>query len=215
MMRERLIPLALATTSLLLVASCTTDGSTTSDSTSPSAPPTTGAASTTTPAEGTVPSTAPSGPQGFASANLQFFGDCDALLSYMKTEASKRVTAWGLGGGVYYGDGRLMEGDMATTDDAGAAEGAPSPGLVEGQDYSGTNTQEVGVDEGDIVETDGVHVYVASTDGLRIVSVADADVVAEPELPQGAHQLLLDGGRLVVVTSSWVAHPTRSCRCST
>jgi hypothetical protein len=207
MMRERLIPLALATTSLLLVASCTTDGSTTSDSTSPSAPPTTGAASTTTPAEGTVPSTAPSGPQGFASANLQFFGDCDALLSYMKTEANKRVTAWGLGGGVYYGDGRLMEGDMATTDDAGAAEGAPSPGLVEGQDYSGTNTQEAGVDEGDIVETDGVYVYVASTDGLRIVSVADADVVAEPELPQGAHQLLLDGGRLVVVTSSWGGAP--------
>jgi hypothetical protein len=209
MMRERLIPLALATTALLLVASCTTDGSTTSDSTSPSAPPTTGAASTTTPAEGTVPSTAPSGPQGFASANLQFFGDCDALLGYMKTEASKRVTAWGLGGGVYYGDGRVMEGDMATTDDAGAGtpEGAPSPGLVEGQDYSGTNTQEVGVDEGDIVETDGVHVYVASTDGLRIVSVADADVVAEPELPQGAHQLLLDGGRLVVVTSSWGGAP--------
>jgi hypothetical protein len=205
MMRERLIPLALATTSLLLVASCTTDGPTTSDSTGPSAPPTTGAPST--PADDTVPSTAPPGPQGFASANLQFFGDCDALLSYMKTEASKRVTAWGLGGGVYYGDGRVMEGDMATTDDAGAAEGAPSPGLVEGQDYSGTNTQEVGVDEGDIVETDGVHVYVASTDGLRIVSVAGADVVAEPELPQGAHQLLLDGGRLVVVTSSWGGAP--------
>ncbi len=45
--------------------------------------------------------------------------------------------------------------------------------------------------------------YVANTDGLRIVSVADADVVAEPELPSGSHQLLLDGDRLVVVTSSW------------
>ena len=63
--------------------------------------------------------------------------------------------------------------------------------------------QEVGVDEGDIVETDGEFVYVANSDGLRIVSVANAEVVAEPELPQGGHQLLLDGDRLVVVTSSW------------
>ena len=46
-----------------------------------------------------------------------------------------------------------------------------------------------------------------NTDGLRIVSVADAEVVAEPELPQGSHQLLLDGTRLVVVTSSWSGSP--------
>src|SRR5690606_12854217 len=50
-------------------------------------------------------------------------------------------------------------------------------------------------------------VYVANSDGLRIVSVADASVVAEPELPQGVHQLLLDGDRLLVVTSSWSGAP--------
>ena len=41
-------------------------------------------------------------------------------------------------------------------------------------DYSGTNTQEVGVDEGDIVETNGTHVFVAVADGVRIVEVDDA-----------------------------------------
>jgi hypothetical protein len=46
-------------------------------------------------------------------------------------------------------------------------------------------------------------VYVANSDGLRIVSVDDADVVDEPELPDGSHQLLLSGDRLLVVTSSW------------
>ena len=208
MMRERLVPLALVTTSLLVAASCSTDGSSTSDSTS--APTTSSDVSSTVPGDTTVPSSDAPLPQGFASANLEFFGDCDALLSYMQTEAGERVTAWGLGGGgFYYGDGRVMEGDMAATDDTGAAvpESAPAPGAVEGQDYSGTNTQEVGVDEGDIVETDGDHVYVANSDGLRVVSVADAEVVAEPELPQGAHQLLLDGDRLVVVTSSWGGAP--------
>ena len=99
---------------------------------------------------------------------------------------------------------------MAATDDAAGEvpESAPAPqGGVEGQDYSGTNVQEVGVDEGDIVETDGEHVYVASSDGVRIVAVADADVVAELELPQGTHQMLLDVDRLVVVTSSWGGAP--------
>ena len=75
----------------------------------------------------------------------------------------------------------------------GRSDVAAPRAAAAGQDFSGTNTQEVGVDEGDIVETDGDYVYVANTDGLRIVSVDDAEVVAEPELPQGSHQLLLDG----------------------
>ena len=209
MMRERLIPLALATAALLVTASCTNDESAQPSTSADSTVTTTPGDVTTTDPPGTTPDStvAGPGPQGFASANLEFFGDCAALLSYMQTEASERVTAWGLGGGgFYYGDGRVVaEGDMATTDDA--AEAAPdiggAPGAVEGQDYSGTNTQEVGVDEGDIVETDGDYVYVANTDGLRVVAVADAEVVAEPELPQGSHQLLLDDARLVVVSSSW------------
>ena len=32
---------------------------------------------------------------------------------------------------------------------------------------------------------------------------ADAEVVGQPELPNGSHQLLLDGDRLLVVTTSW------------
>ncbi len=214
MMRTRLVPVALATATLLVAASCASDDS--ADPTPPggsdaTSPTTTAEVSSTDPAGTVAPSPTSPRPQGFASANLEFFGDCGALLEYMQTEASQRVTAWGLGGGgIYYGDGRVMEGDMAATDDAAGEvpEGAPAPqGGTEGQDYSGTNVQEVGVDEGDIVETDGEHVYVASSDGVRIVAVGDAEVVAEPELPQGTHQMLLDGDRLVVVTSSWGGAP--------
>ncbi len=201
MKRERLIPLVFAA-GLLAVSACSSDGSTTepADTTrSTTATPTTspGASTSTVPTSGR--------PQGFA-ARLEFFGDCPALLSYMQTEASERVTAWGLGGGpIYYGEDRTMVDEMA---EAGApAAEAPAAGLPTTADYSGTNTQEIGVDEGDIVETDGRFVYVANTDGLRIVSVADAAVVAEPELPQGSHQLLLDGQRLLVVTSSWSGSP--------
>ena len=211
MMRQRLIPLALAATAVFVAASCSTDDppepATTVDTSTTSSTIAPVDVSTTEPAGTTTPDTAGPGAQGFASANLEFFGDCDALLGYMQTEASERVTAWGLGGSnIYSGDGRVTEGDMAATDSASAEAPDSAPALqggVQGEDFSGTNVQEVGVDEGDIVETDGEFVYVANSDGLRIVSVANAEVVAEPELPQGGHQLLLDGDRLVVVTSSW------------
>ena len=209
MMRERFIPLALATTALFVASACT---STESDSTSSTVSTTPTETRSTEPGGTTVAPSPQPGPQGFSSANLEFFGDCNALLGYMQTAASERVTAWGLGGGgIHSGDGRMMnEGEMSATDDAagGAPDGAPAPDVaVQGQDFSGTNVQEVGVDEGDIVETDGIYVYVANSDGVRIVSVADADVVAEPELPEGSHQMLLDGDRLVVVTSSWGGSP--------
>jgi hypothetical protein len=224
MTRARIIPATLAAASLLVVASCASDNpsgpaasnqsSTTDERVAPSTsdrPVSTETIetidSTATRADPT-PGTAP-GPQGFATANLEFFGDCDALLAYMQTEATERVTPWGLGGGYYYGDGRML--NESTDDAAGAspdtAATAPQAAEEQGRDFSGTNVQEVGVDEGDIVETDGEYVYVAGTDGLRIVSVDDVDVVAEPELPQGSHQMLLDGDRLVVVTSSWGGAP--------
>jgi len=83
----------------------------------------------------------------------------------------------------------------AAGDESAAATTVPA--------YSGTNTQEAGVDEGDIVETNGTHVFVAGQDGVRIVDVADADVVEQLDVPQGTHQLLLDGDRLLVVTQPW------------
>ncbi|MGB0113040.1 MAG: beta-propeller domain-containing protein [Ilumatobacteraceae bacterium] len=203
MKRERLIPLALTASALLAVTACSSDGPTTTSSdptrtttATPSTSPGTDTGSSTT----TSPRTQP---QGFGSARLNFFGDCPALLDYMQDAATARVTPWGLGGGgFYYDDVLRAEGelDMAVAD---SAEAAPAPTAGGDGTYSGTNTQEVGVDEGDIVETDGDYVYVATNDGVRIVSVVDADIVAEPELPQGSHQLLLDGSRLLVATSSW------------
>ena len=95
-------------TALLVAASCTDrrvgEPSASGD---PTVAPRRLATPTTTEPPGTTPGStvAEPGPQGFASANLEFFGDCPALLAYMQTEASERVTAWGFGGGrIYYGD---------------------------------------------------------------------------------------------------------------
>ena len=201
MKRERLIPLALAASVAIALTACSSDGTTSTESTTRS----TTAVPSTTPT-GPTTSTPGTRPQGFSS-RLEFFGDCPALLDYMQSEASQRVTPWGLGGFGYAVDGDVLVAETGAADSAEAPNAAVPAAPTAGVDYSGTNTQEIGVDEGDIVETDGRYVYVANTDGLRIVAVADAEVVAQPDLPQGSHQLLLDGSRLVVVTSSWSGSP--------
>jgi Beta propeller domain len=202
---------------LLLVAACA--GENAPDGASPttassSAPRTTEAVPVTLP---TAPSTTEPNPTdstpvsdprpvGGPGRGLTFFGDCPRLLAHLHSEALERVTAWGLDGGwyPYAADGAVRaEGlDAPASTEAPASSDDFAGGGV-GPTYSGTNTQEVGVDEGDIVETDGEYVYAVSYEGLRIVDVAAAEVVAEVELPGGEHQLLLDGDRLLVVSQSW------------
>jgi hypothetical protein len=195
-------------------AGCSADGpdatspTDTATGTEPDGAPTTGDTSPATTDAGSSDTSPGRQPQGFGPANLEFFGDCDALLTYMQTEATERVTPWGLGGPIFWAsDGGRADSAEAGADDmeapAGDSRTLPTTSPVEGEDFSGTNVQEDGVDEGDIVETDGNYVYVSGNDGLRIVSVESAEVVAEPQLPNGSHQLLLDGDRLGVVTASW------------
>ena len=151
------------------------------------------------------PDGSPSG--GFGRSRLTFFGDCPDLLGFLQAKALERVTAWGLGGGPVWGPFPLAMDDSVVGTAAptmpmlpdGNGSSVPST-MVQGVDYSGTNTQEVGVDEGDVVETNGTHVFVAGQDGVRIVEVAGATVVAQLKVPAGSHELLLDGASLTVVT---------------
>lgn len=142
---------------------------------------------------------------GFGSSRLRFFGECDDLLAYLKAETLDRVTAWGLGYGGYYPI--ETRGDMTAATEAPAAMDESSGGAVASTApaYSTTNTQEQGVDEGDIVETNGQSVFIANTDGVRIVDVERADVVERLDVPDGQHQLLLDDDRLLVATQLWSA----------
>lgn len=122
----------------------------------------------------------------------------------------------------------------AATDTAAApaVEAAPAatsaPGVSGATDVGGTSTtnvQEVGVDEGDEVETDGRYLYTAiGGGGVRIVDTTTGSIVANlPSYGNGAEpQLILDGSRLAVtrtlfdqfgpetVVELWlVADPTR------
>ncbi len=67
---------------------------------------------------------------------------------------------------------------------------------------SGTNNQVAGVDEADIVKTDGAYVYLASNGALRIVEAMNPRVVSVSQVPGVARELFVMGDRAVVYTSS-------------
>jgi len=87
------------------------------------------------------------------------------------------------------------------------ASPAPSAGST---DFSGTNNQVAGVDEGDIVKTDGRSLYVLAGDGVDIVSAWPADALAvssHVSVDGDERSLFLHGSRLTVISQQnrWVA----------
>jgi len=76
-------------------------------------------------------------------------------------------------------------------------------GLGPSGGYSGTNNQVSGVDEGDMVKTDGEHLYVLAGDGVDIVTAWPADqlaVTSHVTTPGWERALYLSGSRLTVIS---------------
>ena len=97
-----------------------------------------------------------------------------------------------------------------TTASAGAAPIAPDEDVAAEGGTSGTNTQEEGVDEGDLVETDGRYIYtIVDGQKLTIVDTVDGTKMATLRLDpdQGASQMILDGNRLALVVNGWGGGP--------
>src|ERR1044072_1357575 len=86
---------------------------------------------------------------------------------------------------------------------------SPSSDSVDIPDYSDTNTQEQGVDEADLVETDGQYLYSLTGGRLVIISAVPAEetqVVSTTAIEGSPSGIYLDGDRLVVLSD--VTQPT-------
>jgi hypothetical protein len=136
--------------------------------------------------------------------SLTGFDACDDYLAHVQERALEIVTPWGLGDRwAYEVDGEEMDAGDAE-DDAGAP--VPSEALVDGEDFSGTNVQEVGVDEPDHVKTDGRTMYVVTHDRLQVVDVTGdepAELASVEVREAWDAQLLLEGDRLLVTSSTY------------
>jgi len=75
----------------------------------------------------------------------------------------------------------------------------------DGVDYSTTNVQEEGVDEPDIVKTDGRHLYVISASTLYVFDVRSGEpkLVGSLALRGYGHELLVSGDRVLALTTYW------------
>ncbi len=140
---------------------------------------------------------------------LRKLGSAQAFRDYMTRAAQSRSEFGGWVDGIAV-DGRVFP-LVATTDSMAATSGvAASGGAGAAADASQTNTQIAGVDEGDLIENDGRHLYILSRNELLIV---DAD---SPDTPEVVSRTTVDGwpiaeylhgGRLTVLSSVWDPAP--------
>jgi uncharacterized secreted protein with C-terminal beta-propeller domain len=186
-MSRKLKTVGLIAALAMTIASCSPAGSA-------GAPDTTGGPVDTTP---------------LAAPSLVAFDACDSFLDYVKTNAIDRVGPYGLdnpfgwwGGPAFSEDGA----ERSTVTTAAADTG--------GETFSGTNVQVLGVDEPDMVKTDGERIVLLS-EGMLIVADVTGD---EPRITgrlqlgsRSVQSLFLSGDRVLLFGSVWTTfHPLAS-----
>ncbi|HEX6151524.1 MAG TPA: beta-propeller domain-containing protein [Nocardioides sp.] len=145
-------------------------------------------------------------PIRLANADLRVPGSCDALLDSYIDRGVERVGPYGWDSPVYY----LAEdgGVVANEDSAGSGDAEPAPTSGEGRvveqgsSATGTNVQEVGVDEPDVVKTDGELLVRVLEDDVVLYDVTGSEPLelARFDLPGEVEsaELLLAGDSLIV-----------------
>lgn len=176
----------------LLITACTSDVS----RENPSAPTTVGVRDTSGSDEPRVV---------LASHALESFDACEDFLDYVISHAVELVGPYGLESpfwGPWPIDGRLFEGD--------AAGEAPATTAGQSGDFSGTNVQVEGVDEPDMMKTDGDRIVLISEGTLIVVDVTgpEPEEIGRMRLDGLAIQsLFLSGDTVLIFGSAWVSHP--------
>ncbi|MDD3285022.1 MAG: beta-propeller domain-containing protein [Patescibacteria group bacterium] len=133
-----------------------------------------------------------------ASGQMKKFSDYQELKSFLDAHAVQSS-------GYYRGGLVLPSIDLAVAaNDAvfneSSSQGAKS--LVAGDDYSQTNVQVEGVDEADIIKTDGRYIYAVVYQDLYIIQadpVEETRAVAKISFTSRPSDIYLDGQRLVVI----------------
>jgi uncharacterized secreted protein with C-terminal beta-propeller domain len=129
------------------------------------------------------------------TASLARFEDCEDLRTYVTASYVEQLVRMQYGGWGFMEDGAVAESDSSA--DAPSSSGGAAP-----RDFSETNNQEAGVDEADLVKTDGQYLYIAQSQGeLTIVKswpAAETAVLGRVEIAGNPMSLFLHGDRAIV-----------------
>ncbi|HLU72338.1 MAG TPA: beta-propeller domain-containing protein [Nonomuraea sp.] len=126
------------------------------------------------------------GKQSLGNVRLVSYSDCDELLAGLREKAAENVGPWGFGGPPI----------MYMEDSSAARDSTAKP------DHSTTNVHEAGVDEPDLVKTDGERVFTVTGGVLRVVDAATKKVTASLDLKRDGYSpadLLVSGDRALVL----------------
>jgi uncharacterized secreted protein with C-terminal beta-propeller domain len=147
-------------------------------------------------------------PKAEPLAHLVAFNSCRALVGYAHRYAA---VAGGIGVPVraFGGTVETLAPPNQKTVESDASVGSPGPAPAASPtstpEFSTTNVQEAGIDEPDLIKTDGHYVYVAAGGQLRVIDVGSG---AAPRLVGAlqldgsyAHQLLIRGTRALVLST--------------
>ncbi|WP_113699340.1 beta-propeller domain-containing protein [Nonomuraea lactucae] len=127
------------------------------------------------------------------AVRLVAYRGCDEMLAGLREHAAKSVGPWGFGGP------RLLRMKPEDTAMSTEAKTADTP------DHSTTNVHEAGVDEPDLVKTDGNRVITVSGGTLRVIDTATRKVTASLKLTKDGEpgyvpaELLVSGDRALVL----------------
>lgn len=157
-------------------------------------------------------------------SSLQTFDSCDAVRTWVRDEVVPRIGPYGFPGFGPVAEGPVAPGvaestvadDMASsagadgeanarTSGAAAPPDAVGPGQAAAPGVSSTNVQVAGVDEPDVVKTDGTRILAVQGNRLHLASATEARVLDSVDLPDDVADalLLLSGDRVIVLSSSY------------
>ncbi|WP_344952098.1 beta-propeller domain-containing protein [Sphaerisporangium flaviroseum] len=137
----------------------------------------------------------PGEPVTLGDIKLVSYTGCDDMLAGLRKEAAENVGPWGLGGDTMYRATREQADISAKAD---TARSVPT--------HSTTNVHEAGVDEPDLVKTDGKRIITFGQGVLRVVDAASKKVTGTLRLVSAEQgwapgDLLVHGDRALVLFS--------------
>ena len=136
-------------------------------------------------------------PESSDQIALNKFSSYDELKTFLETDHPLPTNYWVRGGELGF-----------ETSDAQAA--VPAAAEDANSDYSKTNIQVEGVDEADIVKTDGEYIYIVSGGNLTIVKAyppGEARVVSKIILDGGIAGIFINGDKLAVFETEYGIYP--------
>ena len=154
-------------------------------------------------------------PQAVVKASLTAFHSCSGALAALRGAAEASVTPYGMPqvagassrtGVAYAASGVATAPEAAAAGADGTAGGAASSSAADPA-YSGTNDYTAGVDEPDLVKTDGRRIVTVSGSSLEVIDAATRQVTGTLDLSSAGVQygqlnLLLSGDRVLVISTS-------------